>query len=94
MLEQLNEVIAGRVKEVLQFHLKGTPEEFDAATEILGAGAGIPKEQQIVNLASKLYAAKDSVGEPMYEENEIQERLKQFANTYDAYFAIDLGPQD
>ena len=32
MIEQLNEVIAGRVKEVLQFHLKGTPEEFDAAT--------------------------------------------------------------
>ena len=32
MIEQLNEVIAGRVKEVLQYHLKGTPEEFDAAT--------------------------------------------------------------
>ncbi len=32
MIEQLNEIIAGRVKEVLQFHLKGTPEEFDAAT--------------------------------------------------------------
>ena len=30
MIEQLNEVIAGRVKEVLQFHLKGTPEEFEA----------------------------------------------------------------
>ncbi len=32
MLEQLNKVIAGRLKEVLQFHLKGTPEEFEAAT--------------------------------------------------------------
>ena len=33
MIEQLNEVIAGRVKEVLQFHLKGTPEEFEAASK-------------------------------------------------------------
>ena len=68
--------------------------EFEAATSILGAGSGISKEQQVINLASKLYAAKDSIGEPMYEEEEIQERLEQFANTYDSYFAIDLGPQD
>jgi hypothetical protein len=73
---------------------KISQEEFDAATEILGADSGLSKEQQIINLATKLYAAKDVVGEPMYKENEIQERLKQFANTYDAYFAIDLGPQD
>ncbi len=33
MIEQLNEVIAGRVKEVLQFHLKGTPEVFEAASK-------------------------------------------------------------
>ena len=32
MIEQLNKVITERVKEVLQFHLKGTPEEFEAAT--------------------------------------------------------------
>ena len=32
MIEQLNKVIAERVLEVLQFHLKGTPEEFEAAT--------------------------------------------------------------
>jgi hypothetical protein len=32
MIEQLNKVIAERVKEVLQSHLKGTPEEFEAAT--------------------------------------------------------------
>ena len=32
MIEQLNEVISGRVKEVLQLHLKGTPEDFEAAT--------------------------------------------------------------
>ncbi len=31
MLEQLNIVIGKRVKEVLQFHLNGTSEEFDAA---------------------------------------------------------------
>jgi len=74
---------------------KISQEEFDAATEILGAGAGIPKEQQIVNLASKLYAAKDSItGESSYTEEQIQKRLEEFANTYDAYFAIDLGPQD
>lgn len=74
---------------------KISKEQFDAATEILGAGAGIPKEQQILNLATKLYAAKDSItGEPAYEEEDIQQRLEQFANTYDAYFAIDLGPQD
>ena len=31
MFEQLNTVIEKRVKEVLQFHLNGTTEEFDAA---------------------------------------------------------------
>lgn len=31
MFEQLNTVIEKRVKEVLQFHLNGTQEEFDAA---------------------------------------------------------------
>ena len=31
MFEELNTVIGKRVKEVLQFHLNGTPEEFDAA---------------------------------------------------------------
>ena len=31
MFEQLNTVIEKRVKEVLQFHLNGTSEEFDAA---------------------------------------------------------------
>ena len=31
MFEELNTVIGKRVKEVLQFHLKGTSEEFDAA---------------------------------------------------------------
>mgnify|MGYP001453810204 CR=1 FL=1 len=30
--EQLNNMIGGRVKEVLQHHLNGTAEEFDAAT--------------------------------------------------------------
>ena len=33
MFEELNTVIGKRVKEVLQFHLNGTPEEFEAATE-------------------------------------------------------------
>ena len=31
MFEQLTEMIEKRVKEVLQFHLAGTSEEFDAA---------------------------------------------------------------
>tara|TARA_R100000030_G_C3225132_1_gene116914 strand:+ start:712 stop:951 length:240 start_codon:yes stop_codon:yes gene_type:complete len=31
MFEELNTVIGKRVKEVLQFHLNGTSEEFDAA---------------------------------------------------------------
>jgi hypothetical protein len=31
MFEELNTVIGKRVKEVLQFHLNGTTEEFDAA---------------------------------------------------------------
>lgn len=31
MLEELNRVIRDRVKEVLQLHLNGTPETFDAA---------------------------------------------------------------
>jgi len=33
MFEQLNTVIEKRIKEVLQFHLNGTPEEFDNASE-------------------------------------------------------------
>ena len=32
MTEQLQEIIQLRVKEVLQLHLNGTPEEFDAAS--------------------------------------------------------------
>jgi nanoRNase/pAp phosphatase (c-di-AMP/oligoRNAs hydrolase) len=32
MTEQLQEMIQARVKEVLQLHLNGTPEEFDAAS--------------------------------------------------------------
>jgi len=31
--EQLNNLIGSRVKEALKFHLQGTPEEFEAATE-------------------------------------------------------------
>lgn len=31
MLEQLNKVIAVRIKEVLQFHLNGTEEEYELA---------------------------------------------------------------
>ena len=32
MIQELNDAISVRIKEVLQFHLNGTPEEFDAAT--------------------------------------------------------------
>jgi nanoRNase/pAp phosphatase (c-di-AMP/oligoRNAs hydrolase) len=31
--EQLNNLIGSRVREVIQLHLQGTPEEFEAATE-------------------------------------------------------------
>lgn len=33
MTEQLNIIIGKRVKEVLQYHLQGTTEDYDAATE-------------------------------------------------------------
>ena len=33
MIEQLQNMIQVRVKEVLQYHLSGTPEEFDAASQ-------------------------------------------------------------
>jgi hypothetical protein len=37
MTEQLNIIIGKRVKEVLQYHLQGTTEDYDAATEaVLG----------------------------------------------------------
>ena len=42
MFEQLNTVIEKRVKEVLQFHLNGTTEEFDAAaTAVMGEFAAM-----------------------------------------------------
>ena len=51
MLEELNRVIGERVKEVLQFHLNGTPEAFDAAAmavmgELTSMGGSL---QSIVN---------------------------------------------
>jgi hypothetical protein len=33
MIEELNKAIAGRIKEVLEFHLNGTPTEFDEAAD-------------------------------------------------------------
>ena len=57
MIEQLNEVISGRVKEVLQFHLKGTPEEFEAAT-----GAVMSELSQMGgNLNEKFFTGKYSM---------------------------------
>jgi len=42
MFEELNTVIEKRVKEVLQFHLNGTTEEFDAAaTAVMGEFAAM-----------------------------------------------------
>ena len=46
MFEELNTVIGKRVKEVLQFHLNGTSEEFDAAatavmTEFVAMGSSL-----------------------------------------------------
>lgn len=31
MIEELNKAITGRIKEVLEFHLNGTPSEFEEA---------------------------------------------------------------
>jgi len=33
MLEELNVLIAYRIKEVLQYHLNGKPEDFEAASQ-------------------------------------------------------------
>ena len=46
MFEELNTIIGNRVKEVLQFHLKGTQEDFDAAasavmTEFTSMGSSL-----------------------------------------------------
>ena len=72
MIEQLNEVIDGRVKEVLQFHLKGTPEEFDAAT-----GAVMTELSQMGgNLNEKFFAGNYS----MHSMTDREELAKQLAN--------------
>ena len=72
MLEQLNEVIAGRVKEVLQFHLKGTPEEFDAAT-----GAVMTELSSMGgNLNEKFFAGNFSM-HSMTDREELAKQLSQ-----------------
>ena len=70
MIEQLNEVIAGRVKEVLQFHLKGTPEEFDAAT-----GAVMTELSSMGgNLNEKFFAGNFSM-QSMTDREELAKQL-------------------
>lgn len=64
MFEQLNEVIGKRVKEVLQFHLAGTSEEFDAAatavmTEFAAMGNSLTA---IVNEAGGIQTLADPEG--------------------------------
>ena len=72
MLEQLNKVIAGRLKEVLQFHLKGTPEEFDAAT-----GAVMTELSSMGgNLNEKFFAGNFS----MHSMTDREELAKQLAD--------------
>ena len=64
MIEQLNTVIGKSVKEVLQFHLTGTPEEFDAAakavmTEFVAMGDSL---SAIVSEAGGINALADPTG--------------------------------
>jgi len=64
MFEELNTVIGKRVKEVLQFHLNGTPEEFDAAatavmTEFVAMGESL---SAIVSEAGGLETLGDDEG--------------------------------
>lgn len=50
MIEELNRAITGRIKEVLEFHLNGTPAEFDEAANAIvsefvsmgSAASGLP----------------------------------------------------
>tara|TARA_R100000152_G_C6538321_1_gene17447 strand:+ start:69 stop:308 length:240 start_codon:yes stop_codon:yes gene_type:complete len=64
MFEELNTVIGKRVKEVLQFHLNGTPEEFDAAatavmTEFVAMGDSLTA---IVSEAGGMQAFSNNEG--------------------------------
>tara|TARA_Y100000592_G_scaffold80291_1_gene126819 strand:- start:128 stop:367 length:240 start_codon:yes stop_codon:yes gene_type:complete len=64
MFEQLNTVIEKRVKEVLQFHLNGTTEEFDAAatavmSEFVAMGESLTA---IVHEAGGIQALADPEG--------------------------------
>ncbi len=64
MFEELNTVIGKRVKEVLQFHLNGTSEEFDAAaaavmTEFVAMGDSL---SSIVFEAGGVQSLADSDG--------------------------------
>ena len=64
MFEELNTVIEKRVKEVLQFHLNGTTEEFDAAasavmTEFAAMGDSLTA---IVNETGGIQALADPEG--------------------------------
>ena len=67
---ELTSIISGRVREVLQYHLNGTPEEFDAAANaVMGelsfmggnlhslvsfSGADMSTEEGRAELASRL----------------------------------------
>ena len=64
MFEQLNTVIEKRVKEVLQFHLNGTTEEFDAAaTAVMSEFAAMGDSlTAIVNETGGIQALADPDG--------------------------------
>ena len=64
MFEQLNTVIEKRVKEVLQFHLNGTQEEFDAAATavMLELSAMGDSLSAIVNESDGVPSLADSEG--------------------------------
>ena len=64
MFEQLNTVIEKRVKEVLQFHLNGTTEEFDAAaTAVMSEFAAMGDSlTAIVNETGGIQALADPHG--------------------------------
>ena len=71
MFEQLNTVIEKRVKEVLQFHLNGTSEEFDAAaTAVMSEFAAMGDSlSAIVNETGGIQALADPDGRKRLQHN-------------------------
>lgn len=73
MLEQLNKVIAVRIKEVLQFHLNGTEEEYQLATNAV--------MDELTNMGGILEAQFYSGDLSMQNESDREALAKHLAET-------------